>query len=188
MYRALIPLLTVLLVGCAGGTSIASYDSSNDQTLYQTGTIRVAQAATESFASQTSIVMQAVAGCGGKECSPEEVSLIFSLEGTSNLRLSAPTLTVNTEENQWTWRDEKAEYSGGKIGRTEGRLLKVTIPMSDLAELAHASSLTGALGEKSLNLKGAQSELQEFVAAAQGGAVAERLHWQLTVWSASHPA
>lgn len=145
-----------------------SYDSSSNRTLYQTGTVRVAQAATGSFASQSSIVMRAVARCGGMECTPNQVSLIFSLEGSSNVRLSDPTLTVNFGETQWTWKDDGMGYTSGEIARTEGRLLKVTMPVSKLKELSNATSVTGTLGDKSLNMSGAQSELRDLVAAFQG--------------------
>lgn len=165
----LVPLL-VLLIGCsAGGEEIAQYNGSSGRTLYQTGTITVAQQATQSFASSTSITMRAVASCDGKSCTPKRASLIFSVEGTSELTLSNRTLSINSDGEKRTWENQSSGYRrNSQIGRTEGRLAKIVMPISELSEMASAQSLTGTLGEKSLNLMDAKSELRNFVAATKG--------------------
>lgn len=163
-------MLPLLLASCStGGKEIAKYDTSSDRMVYQTATVTVAQAATRSFASSTSITMRATARCNGKGCTPRRANLIFSVEGTSDLTLSNRTLTINSDSKERTWEDTSfGSRRNSQIGRTEGRLAKITMPVSDLAQIAGASSLTGSLGDKSLNLSGAQSELQDFVTAIQG--------------------
>ena len=163
--------LPVLLVGCSSGAKeIARYDASKDRMVYQTGTVTVAQRATNSFASSTSITMRATASCIGKGCAPQRASLVFSVEGTSDLTLSNRTLTINSDAKEWKLENRSSGYRrNSQIGRTKGRLAMITMPVSDLAEIAGASSLTGSLGDASLDLGSAQSELQDLVAAIRGG-------------------
>lgn len=168
-YTFLIAILIACTAGCsAGGNEISKYDSSNDRMVYQTGTMTVTQGATRSFASVSSITMQVVASCDGKGCTPENASLIFSVEGTSDLTLSNRTLEINFDGEQKTWENRTSgSRRNSQVGRTEGRLMKVVMPVSDLTEIANASSLTGSLGEKSLNLSGSQSTLQSFISSVR---------------------
>jgi hypothetical protein len=95
---------------------------------------------------------------------------VFSVEGTSDLTLSNRTLTINSDAKEWKLENRSTGYRrNSQIGRTEGRLAMITMPVSDLAQIAGASSLTGSLGDVSLNLGSAQSKLQDLVAAIRGG-------------------
>lgn len=165
LFSAVISLF--LIAGCAANAgSISEYDDSSGRTLYQTATTTVAQGATDSFASASSITMQAMASCDGRGCTPERASIVFSVEGSSKLTLSNRTLTISFDGEEKSWENRTSgRRRNTQIGRTEGRLAKVVMPISDLEEISSASSLAGSLGEKSLNLGSAQSELQRFVAS-----------------------
>lgn len=167
----LIGLIVSLVAGCATSTKgISSYDSASDRMIYQTSTITVAQGATRSFASASNITMQATARCKGKGCTPENVSLIFSVEGTSELTLSDRTLTIQYDGKEKEWKNKSSGRTrNSQVGRTEGRLAKVVMPATDLLEISNASSLTGSLGDKPLNLDGAKYELQNFVSSIREG-------------------
>lgn len=169
--KLVVGLVAVIMVGCSsGGKEIARYDSNRDRMIYQTGTITVAQGATRSFASATSVTLQALAHCKGKACTPDKASLIFSVEGTSDLTLSDRTLTIRSDGQEWTWENKSTGYRrNSQIGRTEGRLAKVTMPVSDLGQMVNGSSITGSLGDKSLNLRGARSALRDFATAIRQG-------------------
>lgn len=158
----------LLAVGCAGSGSVASYDTEENQTRFDTGTMTVGQVSSGGgFASQTDIVMRATAKCTGRDCTPERASLIFSVQSTSEFALPSRSLTITADGR---------EFSGGRasdwsrqrdIDRVEGRLAKVTLPLSDLAAIANANEVDGSLGNLSLDLQGVQGRLQSFVKAAQ---------------------
>lgn len=149
-----------------------SYDAPNNQTIFRSGSMTVAQAAGSGFSS-TALVLNATAKCAGQNCTPERVRLSFSVDGSSDFALSDRTVSIVADDEEFTWSNEERWNSRKDVRVSTGRLTAVTLPLSDLETIANASSLTGRLGSTSLDLGGrVQSRLQEFVRTAKNPAAA----------------
>jgi hypothetical protein len=140
-----------------------SYDASNDQTTFRSGSMTVAQAMGSGFSS-TSLVLNAMAKCAGRDCRPERVRLSFSVNGSSDFALSDRTVSITADDETFTWSNEEQWNSSEDVSVSTGRIVAVPLPISDLTTIANASSLTGRLGSTPLDLGGrVQSKLKEFV-------------------------
>lgn len=145
-----------------------SYDANQDVTRYETGRMTVARAGSGgNFASQTSIGMRVTSECSGRECVPEQAQMVFTAEGQSDFALSSRKLTITTDSQTYEWGKAESWNRVGDTGRVQGRIVSVTLPLSDLQAIAQSSSIEGTLGNKSLNLRGIQSQLRDFVQTAQ---------------------
>lgn len=166
-------LLTLVLVwGCAGSGGLTkSYDESADETIYRSGTISMGQISSGGYGSNTSLRMRAVSQCSGEDCVPESVTLNFSAEGgTSDAGLSGQRLlSVSADGEEYEFEDDRQSgvVNQSTVQNMEGYLLTVTVPMSDLEQIATATSLDGTLGGISVNLSRAQSDLQEYLSAVK---------------------
>ena len=151
-----------------------SYDANRDMTRYETRRMTVARAGSDgNFASQTSIRLQVMSKCDGRDCVPEEAQMAFTVEGQSDIAISSRRLTIEVDDQAFEWGEEESWNRVGDTGRVQGRIVSVTLPLSDLQSIAQSSSIEGTLGNKSLNLGGVQSQLQEFVQTAQNPSAAE---------------
>lgn len=150
-----------------------SYDANRDMTRYETGRMTVARAGSGgNFASQTSIRMQVASECSGRECVPKEAQMAFTVEGQSDVAISSRQLTISIDDQTFEWGEQESWNRMGDMGATQGRIVTVTLPLSDLQAIAQSSSIEGTLGNKSLNLRGIQSQLQEFVQTARNPSAA----------------
>lgn len=173
LIHGLAPLLVLgLMAGCGGSRSIMSYDAADNQTRFRTGNMTVAQAAGSGF-SNTSLAMRANAKCSGQNCTPNEVRLDFSVQGSSDFALSDRSVSITADGEEFTWEKEVEWDSSEDIGSSPGRLIAVSLSLSDVSKIANASSISGRLGNTSLDLDGrVQQKLQEFVSTAKNPAAA----------------
>jgi hypothetical protein len=145
-----------------------SYNADDDVTRYETGRMTVVQGASGgNFASQSSIAMRVMSECSGRECVPEEAQMVFTLQGSSDIAISSRRLTIVTDERTFEWGEEASWNRRNDIGESQGRLMGVTLPLSDLATIAQSSTIDGSFGDKPLNLGGVQSQLRDFLQTAQ---------------------
>lgn len=168
-----------LLFGCVGSGGLTkSYDESAGETVYRSGTISMGQLSSGGYGTNTALRMRAVSQCSGKDCTPDSVTLNFSAEGgTSDAGLSGERiLSVSADEEKYEFVDDRrlGTVNQSAVQNMEGYLLTVTIPISDLEQIATATSLDGTLRGISVNMRRAQPDLQEFLSAVQNPeAVAE---------------
>ncbi|MCS3860297.1 hypothetical protein GGP86_000045 [Salinibacter ruber] len=166
-YRILlVPLTFALAFGCASsGGATKTYDKSDNETIYRSGTIGVGQISSGRYGGNTPLTVRVVSECSGRSCTPNVVRLTFAVDGeTSDVGLSGRrTFSVSTDESEYEY--EQVTMYDGRIQKSEGRLLTVEVPISDLEQIATATSINGTIGGLSLNLRRAQSDLQRFLFA-----------------------
>lgn len=100
--------------------------------------------------------------------------MVFTLQGSSDIAISSRRLTIMTDEETFEWGQDASWNQRDDIGESQGRIMGVTLPLSDLETIAQSSTLDGSFGGKSLNLEGMQSQLRDFLQTAKNpGASAE---------------
>lgn len=150
-----------------------SYDADRDMTRYETGRLTVAQAGSGgNFASQASLRMQVTSVCSGRECVPDQAQMVFSVDSQSDFSISSRRLTIETDNQTFEWGQEESWNRVGDMRTSQGRILSITLPLSDVEAIAQSTSIEGSLGDKTLNLEGVQSQLQEFVQTARNPSTA----------------
>lgn len=173
LHLSLVLLIIGLAAGCGSAGTTVSYDASENQTTVQSQTMTVVQEASGSgYGSSSSIVMRAVSQCPGENCTPNQATLSFSLQGRSDIAFSNRTLTITADGEEFAWRNADQWNSVDDIQTSQGQIVEVTLPLSDLEQIATATSLSGSLGGRSLDLNRVQSQLQDFVSSAQNPAAA----------------
>ena len=171
MHLRALPLLFVLmaLVGSGCGTTApstsVSYKANQNRTTYQTGTIRVGRLQGLGYGSNTSILMSVQARCPGRNCTPKEARLSFLLQGSSSdVALSNRSISLTADGTEYARRSAVNWRSREDIRMSQGRIASVTLSLSALSNIANASSLSGQLGNNTLNLDGGvQTRLQEMI-------------------------
>jgi len=165
-----------LIAGC-GGTSVvtASYDASDNQMVYEMDRVTVARGASESagYASQSNvaIVIKGAAQCRGRDCTPGEVRLSFLVDGkTRDFSISdrRVSITADGEKFEWGQEEEWNRVEDVRDVGSSGHLMTVPIPYSDVKQIATASSVSGLLGSRSLDMNSVQSRLQDFLREVEG--------------------
>lgn len=163
----------VLLTGCGGTRSVATYDASENRTVFRSGPMTVARGSGSGYGSTTSIVMRAVARCTGRDCTPERVQLTFSVEGSSDFALSSRSVRIVADGKEYQRANATRWNTFDDVQRTEGPVAGLVVSLSALEQMATASTLEGTLGNQSLRLRGSvQSTLREFVQSARNPATA----------------
>ncbi|MFP4229324.1 MAG: hypothetical protein ACLFTE_10930 [Salinivenus sp.] len=157
-----------LVAGCAGSSgAIMSYDSEDDEMRYEAGPMTVAQRGGGGYGSQTSIQMRVRATCEGRDCVPDEARMTFSAEGESDVAISSRKVSVTADDQTFEWGREVNWRRQEDMQSITGHIVSITLPLSDLDEIATASAVDGRLGDLTLDMGRVQSELQAFVQTAQ---------------------
>jgi hypothetical protein len=159
--------LSLLVVGCGTtgpGTSV-SYEASQNRTNFRTGTMTVGRLGGLGYGSNTSILLSARAQCSGRNCTPNQARLSFLLQGSSSdVALSDRSISLTADGKEYARRDAVRWRSPEDIRRAQGRIVSLTLPLSELSQIANASSLSGRLGNNSLSLdRGVRTKLKQFV-------------------------
>lgn len=160
---------SLILLGCASSGPIQSYDASKNTTVYESGNIAVGEASDGGYGSEsTAITMRATSECSGVNCTPESARLQFSMEGSTDGGFTNQTLSITADGVDYTFGNRVRQTGAERTELSQIQNLEVMgIPFSDLEKIASAKSLSGTLGGLNLDLKSAQSDLQEFVAMVQ---------------------
>lgn len=157
-----------LMAGCAGSSgAIMSYDADDEQTRYDAGPLTVAEQGGGGYGSQTSIQLRVRATCEGEDCVPDEARMTFSAEGESDVAISSRKVSVAADDQTFEWGREVNWRREGDMQSITGHIVSITLPLSDLDEIANASAVEGRLGDLTLNMRRVQSRLQDFVQTAQ---------------------
>lgn len=167
-YALLLFGAVLLMTGCGGTRSIATYDASENRTVFRSGPMTVARGSGSGYGSTTSIVLRAVARCSGRDCTPEQVQLTFSAEGSSEFSLSNRSVRIVADGEEYQRADATRWNDFEDVGRTDGPIAGLVVSLSALEQMANASTIQGTLGTKSLRLTGrVQSTLRAFVESAR---------------------
>lgn len=176
LRASLASLLALLLVaGCGGSGATMSYEPSSDQTTYRTRSYTVSSISGANFASAKSINLRAVGRCQGQNCTPESVQLVFSASGNSALSLSGLEGEIVANGTTIEWTSSEAGQASADVGDDElinvvGNFATVDVSLSQLEQIATASSVEGTIGGTSLNLnRGIQSGFQNFLQKIRSG-------------------
>lgn len=156
-------LVAGLVAGCVQPRTTVSYDVSKNQTTYRSGEMTLARGISESGLRSTTLLMRAIARCGGQNCTPRSVRLSFSVEGGTDVDLANRDVVITADGESFTWRDRGIPTPAEGLP-DEGHITDVSVPLSALEYIARASSVSGTLGNTSLEMEGSvQSSLHEFV-------------------------
>lgn len=166
---ALLLAASALAFGCGSSGPTSSYDASDNQTLYRTGKMAVAQLSS-GYGSSSTITMQAIAQCSGPNCTPESVDFLFSVEGNSETGLTTRTLSVTADGEDYRFEEQRSPRTrAGDIERSQNTTVRVSgVPLSDVKTVAMAESVDGTLGGIALNLESSQSDLRALVSMMEG--------------------
>ncbi|MFB6249721.1 MAG: hypothetical protein ABEL97_14240 [Salinibacter sp.] len=173
MSARLLSLVTSLLffflfvAGCGttGPSTSVSYEASDNQTNFQTGTMTVGRLGASGYGSNTSILLNAQAQCSGRNCTPERARLSFLIQGSSSdVAISNRSVSLVADGKEYAHRSAVDWRSQEDIRMSQGRIASLTLPLSALSQIANASSLSGRLGSNKLSLdRGVRTKLKQFV-------------------------
>jgi hypothetical protein len=161
-------LALALCVGCAGQRPIATYKAASSTTVYRSRLITVAQRLSEQgYGNASSLTMQALARCRGRNCTPDLVRLMFSTSGNTGVVFEDRTIHLSADGQSYTWEDQMPLRRRGVQERaTTGQIAGVRLRLSGLERLAGATSVTGRVGGRSVEIDGhGQEKLRRFLAA-----------------------
>lgn len=152
-------LSTVLLFGCSGGAQVAmvSYDPGADRSTYETKSYTVTTGSESGYGSSQSITMRVIARCRGQDCTPETAQFVFSVDGGERLSVSGVNGEILADKTEIRWSNSEANRGFASVGEDKvlevlGEFATVDIEISRLQKIATATSLTGSIGGKSLDL------------------------------------
>lgn len=173
-------LLALLVAGCGSSGATESYNAANNQMIYETRSYTVSQVSGANFASSKSITMRAIARCSGQNCTPQQVQLVFSASGNSTLTLSSAAGEIVADGQRVEWSSKAAGRPQADTGDDEminvvGTFATVDLSLSELKQIANASSVEGSIGGTSLNIsESIQSGFQSLLMKIQNGTTGER--------------
>jgi hypothetical protein len=161
-------LALALCVGCAGQRPIATYKADSNTTVYRSRLITVAQRLSEQgYGNSSSLTMQALARCQGRNCTPDLVRLMFSTSGNTGVVFENRTIHLSADGQSYTWEDQMPlRQRGVQEQATTGQIAGVRLRLPGLERLVNATSVTGYVGGRSIEIDGyGQEKLRRFLAA-----------------------
>lgn len=153
------------LAGCASTPPAKTkYDSSENVTTYETQSVSISdlQLGQGNFGGGTAVSVRALGKCRGMDCRPNQVTLIFQVSGSSNLRMDKPTieLTAGKLTVTSTSPDRGTRLSIGDIETVTGMVGSVGLSLEEFKYFAEAEEVSGVLASQNFTLS--QSETQPF--------------------------
>lgn len=151
-------LCTVIIAGCSGGqVATVSYDSESNQSTYETKRYTVSDVSRGNYGSTRSIDMRILAQCEERNCTPDMARLVFSADASERLSLSGVNGRIAADGTEIRWSNADANRSFAGRGQDElvqvlGEFATVEIEVDQLQTMATATSLTGSIGGRSLDL------------------------------------
>ena len=136
------PCALAILAGCAGtmGASV-QYDSGSDRTTYTARrSVLGHRDMSAGLVSGQRVFWQAEAACAGEACVPEEVSLVFFNDSSSDLNLDYRRLQIDIDGRQSSWADLASE-DVIIFAVPRGEFLRVHISGEYFLQLAAAQSV-----------------------------------------------
>lgn len=159
-------LLLGLVSGCGTSGPTASYDASKNRMVYRSEEMTVGQLGSGLSAGDR-VVMRAVASCQESNCVPETVRFVFMVEGGGDANTSAiqdQSVYISADGAEYSWSGDRRWLQQGDVRFYQGAIVRVGLSLSEVEQIANASSISARLGNTSLKLAGrAQSKLRNFI-------------------------
>ena len=135
-------ILVGLVSGCSTLGPTASYDASENQMVYESAEMEVAQM-DAAIGTGKSIVMRAVASCRSRNCTPETVRLVFALDGEGGSAIADRSISINADGIEYSWESGDPSWQQkGDVRSFRGELMQVEMAFSDEEQIATASSIS----------------------------------------------
>lgn len=159
----LVLLLGVVVSACGMTGTTTSYHSSSNETEYETSSITVGRLEA-ALGSGSRITMHARATCSGRSCSPDRAHLVFNVEGQTEKAIANHSISIEADDTVYSEQSREYWEAQDDVRYSKKQTIVLTLPLSSIEQIANASSVSGRVGNTSVNLGGrAQSHLQEFV-------------------------
>lgn len=156
-------LLLAVVSGCGTSESTVSYDASRNRMMYESAEMDVAQLEA-AVGSGSSIVMRALASCMSRNCTPETIRLVFAVQGQGQAAIADHSISIVADGTEYSWEGDQNWERQGEVSFSEEPVVRVSLPLSSVEQIANASSISAYLGSMTLNLEGrTQSKLLSFV-------------------------
>jgi hypothetical protein len=95
---------------------------------------------------------------------PQSERLNFTYQGSSDFALSDRSVSITADSERYTWNDVSSWSRVQDAAPSSGIVASVSLSLSELKQIAQATSVRGQLGSNTLNLDGGvQSRIEEFV-------------------------
>jgi hypothetical protein len=95
---------------------------------------------------------------------PQSARLNFTYQGSSDFALSDRSVSITADSERYTWNDVSSWSRVQDAAPSSGIVASVSLSLSELKQIAQATSVRGQLGSNTLNLDGGvQSRIEEFV-------------------------
>lgn len=162
------------VIGCASGPPVSvDYDASEDLTNYETRPISLTDLNARGYGSGgTRLQMRALAVCHGQECAPEEVTIVFQVSGTSDLRTENRSLqlTVEGETYKSTDGQENTARSLQEVEHLSGNIASLNLTFEEFRKLAEAKEVTGEFSSADFQVShDRRHPLRALIQRVQGG-------------------
>jgi len=143
-----------LCAGCAHQRPIATYKAASNTTMYRSRLITVAQRLSDQgYGNSSSMTMQALARCQGRNCTPDVVRLMFSTAGNTGVVFEDRTIRLSADGKSYTWKDQiPLRRRGVREQTTSGQIAGVRLRLSGLERIVNATSVTGRVGGRAIEI------------------------------------
>lgn len=167
-------LVSGLVAGCASTPPVtADYDTSEDVTVYETKSISASNWSMGSvYGGRSNLRVHALAACNGQECTPDEVTLIFQISGTSDLQMNNRSVELSADGKEFHSESgpRGTPQHFGEIDRTMGYVGSLQLSLDEFETISEAEDLSGRLGASEFTLSyGRRSAFRALIQQAQGG-------------------
>lgn len=173
-FFAVLFLCALFVVGCASQREVASFDASAGRMEYETSEMIIIRRISRSgYGDASSIALQGTARCEGKNCTPEVARLMFSVRGNTGVNFQDRTIRLVADGEQYEWKDFMAPQQEEVFTQSSvtGQIGGVRVRLSQLEQIANASSVEGSIGNRSFEIGDSQkAELRHFLSAMRNPA------------------
>lgn len=143
-----VSVVALALAACSGPGELAekTYNADRGVTVYESDPISFSNSRLQSgLGKNRSLIMEARASCQGRDCVPNEVSLIFSTSSNSSIFLTDRSISLSTGDETYEWEEQRDTdtFEGETI---IGQISRVQISLEQLRDIAAARTVNCSIG------------------------------------------
>lgn len=149
-YALTCSLLTLLMLcSCASSTSIGvAFDPATNASSYESDRIVMGyRDMSGGLASNQRVMWRAMASCTGKDCTPDEVTLVFYNDTSRDLNLDYRRIQILVDDVHHEWEDQSRITERPEYRVPPGEFLRVSLAGSAFADLSRAQKVDVLMGE-----------------------------------------
>ncbi len=168
--RLLLPALLLPLAGCAASSDVStSYNASEDQTLFETDSIRITRGGSGLGSSGEQVMyVKGQAECQGKNCTPDSVRILLSSATRNVSWLDYDNVTISTDSWSRTWNNVSTREDPELVGI--GEFMRLAMPTAEFRQLLQSRGMSIQIGSTDINLSFSQMRpLREMMVAMTPG-------------------